>query len=336
MSSTTDFPTVSVVIPSLDGNQEDLNRLEEAVRDSGIPTENLEVIASIGIQPNGRARDAGAIRASGDYLIFMDADVSFPEPGNLRTLIEFLDQHEEVGLAGTAQQLPDSLSKRERNKALQIPRSHVETVNTFRESDMVTHACLAIARDRFESIGMEHPNLISGTDPDLRHRVRSRGWKVGIVPDTRVEHPPVMELGKLLKKRFRMGRWSRRVKRRYPDYHLATTPDITTPSEADRNTLLARIKRNVSQFIQQLSKGQVRGILARVAYLLGYSVESLFGGERVDDLPYTPNPESDPERWDEFLEALKQEGTVLWLKQAPWSKKDSQPGEVKTGDTNHG
>lgn len=318
-------PRVSIVIPALHGNNESLNRLEDAARSSDIPEEQLEVIAAIGIRPNGRARDAGAIRSRGDVLIFMDADVSFADPSDLRTLVEYLVDHEEVGLVGPAQQLPDSLTDRKHRRAKQMARSHVDSPEQFKECDMVTHACLAIERDLFHEIGMEHPNLISGTDPDLRNRVRQHGLKVGIVPGTRVVHPPETSTRSMLKKRFRMGRWSRWVKHHYPDYHLSTEPDITHEDEARKSGLTDRLLRNLSRIKQRITRGHWWALMARLSYLSGYLIETVFDGDWVDEISYTPEPQKDPETWKQFVQGLSGEGNVLFLKRADWSHPDDEP-----------
>lgn len=325
MNDQQSFPRVSVVIPALHGNNESLNRLEEAVRSSGIPAKQLEVIAAVGIRPNGRARDAGAIRARGDVLIFMDADVSFPDPSDLRTIVEYLVDHDEVGLVGPAQQLPDSLSERKHNRAIQMARSHVEAPDQFKECDMVTHACLAIERELFLEIGMEHPNLISGTDPDLRNRVRRQGLKVGIVPDTRVEHPPETSTNSMIKKRFRMGRWSRWVKRHYPEYHLPTEPDITDETGAQKTGLTDRLGRNFSRLTQRLTNGDWWALTARLSYLAGYLFETIFKADWVEEIPYTPDPSGEPDTWTSFINALSKEGNVLFPKRADWSLPEENP-----------
>lgn len=312
---TESFPTVTIIIPSLEGKEENLRRLSDTICRSGIPNDKQEIIAVVNVSPNGRARNVGAIHANGEYLVFIDDDVTFPDAGDLRRIVGFLDDREAVGLCGPAQQLPPGLSDLEHQRAVQMPRNHVESVDTFIETDMVTHACLAISRNVFFEIGMEHPNLISGTDPDLRHRVRSRGLKVGLVPNTTVYHPPVTGWRDHLRSNFLGGRRSRAVRREYPSYHFSADPDRTTLEEPDENTLTDRLIRQGSYLGRRLLQGHAWALAAQFSYQVGYTWETLFPRRWVEPIPY-PEPPSDNDsaEWENFIEALRREGEVRFLK----------------------
>ncbi|MFB6356657.1 MAG: glycosyltransferase family 2 protein [bacterium] len=318
------FPTVSIVIPSLCGESEHLKRLTTSALNSGIPEKRLEIVTAVGISPNGRARDVGVTRAHGDYLIFMDDDVSFPEPEDLKKLVSYVDSHPEVGLVGPAQQLPDNLSEKDRRRALQLPRSHVEVPDEFRETDMVTHACLVISRELFLDVGMEHPNLISGTDPDLRNRVRERGLKVGIVPKTRVYHPPIMGLNNLIDKNFKKGRWSRWVREHYPNYHLSTEPDVTSVPEARQNSLADRINRNLEWLRKEILNGHGWAITARLSYVTGYCFETLLSKNWVKTIPYPDPPSPEHPEWSQFLDTLEEQGEVKVLHRGDMMKSNNR------------
>lgn len=317
-SPTSNFPTVSVVIPSLHGESENLDRLSNEVLDSGIPRENLEILVAVEIRPNGRARDAGVLYASGEYLIFMDDDVSFPDPVDLKRLIEFLEEHESVGLAGPAQQIPPDTPEVIQERAHQMPRSHQPVTDTFVESDMVTHACMAIAYSTFLKVGMEHPNLISGTDPDLRHRLRRTGRAVGIVPGTRVYHPPISGWTDLVQKNFRGGRRSRAVQRNYKDHHLSAEPTIqSTEDSHSQDSFIRKVSNHGSRMLSGVLGLKVWWIVAQVAYLTGYLSEVVLPTRKVDPIPYPDPPSSQGENREDFIEALRKEGTVKRLHPNP-------------------
>lgn len=307
------FPTVSVVIPSLEGQSSNLERLRDTILSSGIPKNRLEIIATIGVSPNGRARDVAVPQTSGEYLICMDDDVSFPDPADLKQVVEFLDTHDDVGLCGPAQQLPEDLSRTERRRAQQIPRTHTESSGTFRETDMVTHACLSMPRKLFIEIGMEHPNLISGTDPDLRYRVRKAGYRVGLVPDTRVVHPPIKNATELIEANFNGGRQSKWVQRNYGDYHLKADPKMTDESEYKHSGKLNKLTRHIASFGSRLFNVQEWALLAQLSYIAGYSYELVAPRDWVDPIPYPEPPDPESPKWEEFLDALKNEGEVRWL-----------------------
>jgi len=220
---------------------------------------------------------------------------------------------EDVGLCGPAQQLPPELSGDLRKKALELPRTHVEAPDQFKETDMVTHACLAISRNLFMEIGMEHPNLISGTDPDLRNRVRERGLKVGIVPGTRVFHPPIQTWDELLRANFSGGRRSRAVKREYPDYHLKADPNITSEEEARHEGLPSKIFRHGKHLRQKLTNGNFWSLSAQIAYVIGYCYEWIVPKKWVEPIPYPENPHPASPGWEALLDHLKRQGEVKWL-----------------------
>lgn len=310
-SGQTKRPFVSVVIPSLRGESRNLNRLRKTVLESGIPHGELEILSAIGVSPNGRARDVGTLYASGKYLLFMDEDVSLPDPEDLATLIDFLESNADIGLVGPAQQIPPETPKRIRERALQMPRAHSEAPETFKECDMVTHACLALKRSTFVEVGMEHPNLISGTDPDLRNRVRKKGLKVGIVPDTRVYHPPINSWSQLIRKNFIGGRRSRSVKCNYEQYHLPAEPDIETPDQSEYlDQLGSKVTQHLKRFVRGVLQGHGWWLTAQLSYLLGYGSEILYPTRKVEPIPYPDPPKPSENDWKRFLAALENEGTV--------------------------
>lgn len=304
-------PTVSVIIPSLHGNRANLNRLTETVLEAGFKVDDVEVLAALGVRPNGRARDVGVLSARGDYLIFMDDDVTFPEPKDLRRLVDFLHDNPDVGLVGPAQQIPPDLDETTQERARQMPRSHVEAPSKFRECDMVTHACMALRHDEFLQVGMEHPNLISGTDPDLRQRFRDFGKKVGIVPNTRVYHPPITDWSTLVTKNFRGGRRSLYVKRNFDEYHLSAEPDISSSSESHReDRILSKVSNHARRFLGGLLRGNVWWLTAQLSYLSGSGYEWIAPEEKVRPIRYPDPPRPDHPDWDAFLKDLREEGDV--------------------------
>lgn len=307
------FPSVTVVIPSLHGRDCDLDRLRRTVLDSSLPVDRVEILAAIGVVPNGRARDVAVVQSRGDYLILIDDDASFPDASDLRTLVEFMEGRSDVGLAGPAQQIPPSLSRSIRQRARQIPRQHVEAPSEFRETDMVTHACMIIRRSLFRQVGMEHPNLISGTDPDLRRRVRERGYKVGLVPNTRVYHPPVKGWWEWCTTNYQGGRNSCRVRRDYPGYHLKTPPDGASGA-GTRNSILQRVAHHLNHLGQRLGAGQVWALIGQLGYLAGYFRETLLPTDPpFEPIPYPDPPTPEHPEWPAFEKALQNEGTVRWL-----------------------
>ncbi|MCA9445457.1 MAG: glycosyltransferase, partial [Candidatus Omnitrophica bacterium] len=85
-------PTVSVVIPSADGHRGGnvellLDSLQEQTH------RPCEVLIAIGVRPNGRARNRGAERVSGDYLVFIDDDVEIQDEELIEKIVRLFQEH---------------------------------------------------------------------------------------------------------------------------------------------------------------------------------------------------------------------------------------------------
>ena len=200
--SHSECPEVSVIIPSWDGVRGgNVDRLVQQIKQQTL--KNIEIVLSIGESPNGHARNVGVDIARGDFLVFIDDDVLLEGNEVFSNLIEPLKNNADIGMTGPAQQIPPSAGRFQHISARQIPRSLSPVVERITDSDMVSHMCLAIARDFFEEIGRESDWLLAGTDPDLRYRVREANRRVVVVPQTWAYHPAPQDLRELLKFSFR-------------------------------------------------------------------------------------------------------------------------------------
>jgi len=210
---------VSVIIPSFDGSRGgNVARLKEQLAQQTLPPH--EVIVVVGVSPNGRARNDGARQATGEYLVFIDDDVQLGHDRVLADLIRPFQERRDVGMTGPAQLVPEDSRWWQRVAARQIPRNYFPIQRELVDSDMVSHMCLAMPTELFHRVGQEHPDIVSGTDPDLRHRVRQAGLRVCVVPDCWAYHPMPATLGGLLKQSFDKGRNSAVVRRAQPEYVL--------------------------------------------------------------------------------------------------------------------
>ena len=267
-------PKVSVLIPSWDGSRGgNVERLLSELREQTV--KDVEVLVIVGLRPNGRPRNVGARSARGEFLVSIDDDVVLGNERVLEALITPLEQDPDIGLTGASQTLDSNCGNFQRNVGKQLDRFCWEVPATVIDSDMATHACLAISRRLYFDVGMESDHLIRGTDPDLRRRVRQAGYRVVLVPDVWVYHPLPESLGNLLKMGFRNGFGSSWVQTFEPERVFETG---VGPSDVPGSTasLPARVMRACRRTMGDLLKGRTLRLWYRMAYGMGY-ISQRFG-----------------------------------------------------------
>jgi len=209
---------VTVIIPSWDGSRDgNVEKLKEQLN-SQILKPN-EIIVVVGVSPNGKARNEGVARAkeNADFFVFIDDDVTLGNDAVLANLIKPFAKNQKVGMTGPAQLIPEDSRWWQRAAARQIPRSLFPVQDKLVDSDMVSHMCLCIPAQLFKDVGQENPDIIAGTDPDLRYRVRQTGYRVCVVPDCWAYHPMPPRFLKLLRMAYVKGKNSAIVRKKYPE-----------------------------------------------------------------------------------------------------------------------
>jgi GT2 family glycosyltransferase len=258
---------ISVIIPSLDGTRGgNVARLKEQLTRQTLSPH--EVMVVVGVSPNGRARNAGAAQATGEVLVFIDDDVTLGDDRVLASLVKPFLEREDIGMTGPAQLIPEDSAWWQRAAARQIPRSLFPVQGELVDSDMVSHMCLAMPTVIFRELGGEHPGIIAGADPDLRHRVRQAGKRVCVVPDCWAYHPMPETVGGLLSQAFAKGRNSARVRRTHPELVLELDAGHRAQFSA-RRPLSYRIVRMGGMMLADLLTGRLFGLAYRLAYGLG-------------------------------------------------------------------
>ena len=184
----------------------------EPVRGEG----RIEVIQAPERQSSYYARNRGAERGSGEWLVFLDADVQ-PCP-DLLDLYFQPSPREGVGvLGGGIQDEPcePGAPAAARFAARGGSMSQSNTLDAGRWAYVQTANC-AIRRSAFEQVGGFCEEVRSGGDADICFRLRDAGWTIEPRERALVIHSSRRTLPKLLRQRARMGAGAAWLNRRYP------------------------------------------------------------------------------------------------------------------------
>lgn len=259
---------VSVIIPSFDGyRQGNVPRLLACLKQQSL--EDIELIVIKGVEPNGKARNVGAKKAKGEFLVFIDDDVILGHKNVIENLIKVLQGDKSIGMSGPSQQIPPDSSRFQRQYAKEIPRATSPVVKSITDSDLVTHMCMAISRELYFKVGMENENLIRGTDPDLRQRVRKVGLKIVLVPNTWAYHPAPANVRELIKTFFKKGIGSSWVLKNYPElvYEAPIHEESRLVGEVSLNF---RFWRHLKTIFKSLFTLKLILLVVELSYIAGY------------------------------------------------------------------
>jgi glycosyltransferase involved in cell wall biosynthesis len=301
-----DGPSVSVIIPSLDGYRE--GNIPKLLEDLNKQTfQDFEVIIVQGVSPTSRSHNVGVQNASTGIIVFFDDDIILGNNNIIDNLIKPVIKDKSIGITGASQLIPTDANWFQKKCSKEFSRFQFPIVSEMVESDMATHAAMAIRKEVFIEIGQENENLIYGDDPDLRHRVRQAGYKIVIVPHTWIYHPPPKNLTGFLRIAFRRGQGSAHDFWHHPESVFETPPANSTTCPVRKNTnrdkdiscslnhneelsnglkmqqklatafvpkrtFLYRILRFFSQNINAIVNLKLIFLSVRISYGLGYSI----------------------------------------------------------------
>lgn len=197
-------PKVSIIIPSLDGNRGgNVSELIEDIRKQSF--QDYELILVKGESPNGHARNVGVSKAKGGILVFIDDDAVLADSRVVENLILPLERDQQIGMTGASVAIPKDANWFQRL----IPRESFGgafPAEQDREAyDEVQHTCCALPKKVYEFIGGENDRLVTGTDVDLRYRLRKGGYKLVLAAHCQVYHRLPDGPIKLWRQQFKFG-----------------------------------------------------------------------------------------------------------------------------------
>jgi N-acetylglucosaminyl-diphospho-decaprenol L-rhamnosyltransferase len=169
-----------------------------------------------------------------EYVLLLNAD-TIVHSGALRRLVDFMDEHAQVGIAGSGLEYPDGSPQR---SAFRFPGalSEFEASIGLRlvsrllkrwvvappvpahacEIDWVGGACMIIRRQVFDQIGaLDQGYYTHYEDVDFCYNARKAGWTVWYVPASRVTHLVGQSTGLTVKKQKRFPSYYFEARRRY-------------------------------------------------------------------------------------------------------------------------
>jgi GT2 family glycosyltransferase len=226
-------PELSVVIPSYDGDRG--GNLSKLVDDLKAQTyKSLEIIVSAGEFPNGHARNVGVALASSSskYYAFFDDDVRLGHEDVLKNFIVALSDPR-IGLVGASQLPPIGSSWKQIWLGYDLAKAKFKIQKETVDTEMATHAGMACRRLVWEEMGGESDTLITGTDTDLRDRLRMSDYRVVVIHKTWVYHPLPNSFRKVLISAARNGKHQVAYRRKhgFQDGVLKPFKDIKSSSD---------------------------------------------------------------------------------------------------------
>jgi GT2 family glycosyltransferase len=205
------LPGTSVVVTDNASGDDSLLRLEAAARANGwerwVKILPLEYNGGFAFGNNGAIGPALASAEPPRYVMLLNSD-TLVRSGALKTLVGFLDERPDVGLAGARMEDPDGTPQASAfrfhsvlgeledgfrfgpvSKLLARYRTWLPPTESACQVDWVTGACLVVRREVFEAVGLlDDRFFMYYEEVDFCLRARRAGWLCWHVPQARVVH----------------------------------------------------------------------------------------------------------------------------------------------------
>jgi GT2 family glycosyltransferase len=168
------------------------------------------------------------------YVLLLNAD-TIVRPNAFKALADFMDEHPDVGIAGSRMEDPDGTPQR---SVFRFPSPLGEFVASINlglvsrllgrwvpappvsdgacEADWLAGACIIVRREVFRDIGLLDEGYFTFyEDVDFCFNARKAGWSIWYVPASRVVHLVGQSTGLTVKKPKRQPAYAFQARRRY-------------------------------------------------------------------------------------------------------------------------
>jgi N-acetylglucosaminyl-diphospho-decaprenol L-rhamnosyltransferase len=158
----------------------------------------------------GAAHNQALRSADARYCLILNSDAT-PNPGALRTLVDFLDAHPRIAVAGPRLRYPNGAVQPSRRRFPSVATLFVESTQVQRfwpdnrilrryyvadrsdaeaqEVDWLVGACLCVRTSAVQQVGLlDERFFMYSEELDWCRRFRAAGWGVAYVPSAEVRH----------------------------------------------------------------------------------------------------------------------------------------------------
>lgn len=262
-------PLLSVIIPTADADRGGyFNKLMASL--TAQEMQGFELIVLKGDRRQGRGINISVDMAKGKYILTLDDDSSLPDEKTLDKLVNAMEEHADIGMAGGNNTVPDWATPFVKRVMRQVPRRSWKPVTKIIDSDLAEHPCLIMRAELFRQVGGENECIPRGLDPYLRKVFRDAGARVVILPDIIYHHLPPETWKKLLTQFYRNGYQAAYANIHHPEWVIETP---TKHGEfVEKVPLWKRIFRYPFRMIGSLLSGQWLWMICQFCYACGFCV----------------------------------------------------------------
>jgi mycofactocin glycosyltransferase len=230
-------PAVDIVVPFVGSGQQLVALLDRLEKLRLGPDDVLTVVDNRPADATGRvddprvvlapqmqsapySRNAGALRGSNEWIVFIDADVD-PAPDVIEQYFVTGPLADDLAvLAGAIhdQDPPRGTPHSAAARYMFLRKCMAQTTTKAQLGPFAKTANAAFRRSAFDSVGGFHTNLVCGEDVDLCYRLAAAGWRLEFRDEPVVEHIGRENVVALLRQQAKHGTGTGWLDKEYPGF----------------------------------------------------------------------------------------------------------------------